>query len=135
MLRILISHGLAFIGAAVGALLGHLLFLWIVGQGFYGLMIPGALLGFGCSQLAQERSVPRGVACGFAAALLGLYSEWKVFPFQADGAFRYFIAHVADLKPITLLMIGLGAAFGFWLGKDASPWLGRAWPPRSAHRP
>jgi hypothetical protein len=54
-----------------------------------------------------------------AALLLGLYTEWRYYPFKADDSFLYLLTHVYRLKPLTLGMIGLGTAFAFWFGKDA----------------
>jgi hypothetical protein len=119
VMRQVTSWILGLIGAAIGGVLGYYIFMWIVDQGFYGLMIPGALLGLGCSLLSQHRSHGRGVICAAAACLLGLYSEWKFAPFRADGGFGYFVTHVAELKPITQGMIVLGAFFAYWLGRDA----------------
>jgi hypothetical protein len=110
---------LGIIGAVIGGALGYYIFMWIVDQGFYGLMIPGALLGMGCSLLSQHRSHFRGVICAAAACLLGLYSEWKFAPFLADKSLGYFIRHAGELKPITEGMIVLGAFFAYWLGRDA----------------
>jgi hypothetical protein len=121
MLGIIVSHLLGLVGAVLGAFLGFLIFQWLVSQGFYGLMIPGAMLGLGCSLLAQHRSLARGVVCGLAALLLGLYIEWRFWPFKADSGFKYMVVHFYDLKPITQLMIALGGVFSFWMGKDPSP--------------
>ncbi|SIN88023.1 hypothetical protein SAMN05444166_1413 [Singulisphaera sp. GP187] len=115
------SNLLGLVGATLGAILGFYLFQWLVRQNLYGLMIPGAMLGLGCSLLAQHRSPPRGVACAVAALLLGLYTEWSFFPFGANSGFKYLVAHFFDLKPITQLMTGFGAVFAYWIGKDASP--------------
>lgn len=115
------SHLLGLVGATIGAFLGYFLFNWLVRQNLYGLMIPGAMLGLGCSILAQHRSPARGIACGIAAIALGLYTEWRFSPFKADDGFKYLVLHFSDLKPITQLMIGVGAIIAFWLGKDASP--------------
>lgn len=116
-----VSNLLGLAGAVVGGVLGYFLFFWIVKQGFYGLMIPGALMGLGCSLLAQHRSVPRGIVVAGLAVGLGLFTEWRFRPFNADGSFRFLLTHVTDLMPITLLMIGLGGVFGFWMGRDANP--------------
>src|SRR3954452_19904291 len=113
MLGIVVSHLLGLVGAVIGGLLGFLIFQWLVGQNLYGLMIPGAMLGLGCSLLAQHRSPARGIICGLAALILGLYTEWRFYPFRADGGFPYLVAHFFDLKPITQLMIGVGAVFAF----------------------
>ena len=119
VMRQIASNVLGLTGAVIGGALGYYIFMWIVDQGFYGLMIPGALLGLGCSLLSQHRSHFRGIICAAAACLLGLYSEWKFAPFKADDSFGYFLRHAGDLKPITEGMIVLGAFFAYWLGKDA----------------
>ncbi|MDG3004501.1 hypothetical protein [Paludisphaera mucosa] len=108
------------LGALLGATLGYYTFQWLYQRGFYGMMIPGALLGLGCGLAARRPSQARGVACGVAALALGLFVEWKFFPFNADPSFRYFLAHVAELKGVTILMIAAGAGFGYWLGRDGS---------------
>ena len=58
--RQITSNLLGFIGAVVGGVLGYYTFLWIVDQGFYGMMIPGALLGLGCGLLSQHASHSEG---------------------------------------------------------------------------
>jgi hypothetical protein len=114
-----VSTILGLVGGVVGGVVGYFAFFWITRQGFYGLMIPGALLGLGCGLLARHPSWGRGVACGLAALALGLYTEWKFAPFIADKSFGYLLAHIPQLKPITLVMIGVGALIAFWMGKDS----------------
>jgi hypothetical protein len=116
--RRITSNVLGLVGAVAGGVLGYYTFMWIVGQGFYGLMIPGALLGLGCGLLSQHPSHFRGVACAAAACILGLYAEWKFAPFVADSSFSYLASHAAELKPLTQIMIVAGAFFAYWLGKD-----------------
>jgi hypothetical protein len=116
--RLILSYFLGFLGALAGGVLGYYTFQWIVGQGFYGLMIPGALLGLGCGLLSQHRDHVRGLACAAAALVLGLYTEWKFFPFRADDSFGYMVKHAAELKPLTQIMIVVGAFFAYWLGRD-----------------
>ncbi len=135
-----VSTILGLIGGVVGGVVGYFAFFWIARQGFYGLMIPGALIGLGCGLLARHHSLARGVVCGLAAVALGLYTEWKFAPFRADQSFGYLLAHIPELKPITLIMIVVGGLLAFWLGKDASfagpgakP-AGRAWPRRTIVR-
>jgi len=126
---------LGLIGAVIGGVIGHRLFLWIAQNGYYGLMIPGALVGLGCSQFALHRSMLRGLVCALGAIFVGLYSEWKHAPFRANDGFGYLLSHVSDLNQITLLMIALGGVFGFWLGKDASPWLAGLLPAPAEKQP
>jgi hypothetical protein len=110
---------LGLFGGVVGGVIGYAVFGWIYRQGFYGLIIPGAGIGLGSGLLARDRSLIRGIICGLAALGLGLYTEWKYSPFIADPSFGYLVAHAHELKPLTLLMIGVGTFLGFWLGKDA----------------
>ena len=108
----------AVIGGAVGAVVGYRLFFWLIDQGFYGMMIPGALLGLGSGLLARRPSRVRGVVCGLAGLALGIYTEWRYASFAADESLRFLVVHLADKTPMKLLMIGLGAVFAVWLGKD-----------------
>jgi len=101
-------------GAVLGGLVGHFGFRWLVSQGFYGLVLPGGLIGLGAG-LTSCRSRWPSVVCGLLALLLGLFTEWRSFPFKADDRFSYFLFHVHDLKPITLLMIAAGTGIGFWV--------------------
>src|SRR5437867_10522229 len=111
---------LGLLGAAAGGVVGYLVFLWAAHQGFYALMLPGALIGAGGGLLVKDKSVARAAICGAAALALGLFSEWRFAPFTADQSLSYFISHVHQLSPLTLLMIAIGGVFGFWLslGKE-----------------
>jgi hypothetical protein len=115
----LTSNVLGLLGAIVGGVLGYYTFSWIFDHGFYGMMIPGAFLGLGCGLLARHPSQLRGALCGVAALALGLYTEWRFFPFRDDQSLAYFLRHVPDLSPVTLVMIAAGAFFAYWLGRDA----------------
>ena len=115
----IISNVLGLTGAAAGGVFGHVLFQWIVRQGFYALIVPGGMLGLGCGLLARHPSKVRGIVCGLAALGLGIYSEWTCFPFVANGSFSYFLAHISELKPLTFVMISVGGLVAYWLGKDA----------------
>lgn len=105
---------LSFCGALAGGILGYFAFFWIARQGFYALILPGALLGLGAG-IATNRSVLLAVACCLAALALGLFTEWRFAPFVKDNSFSYFLMHASDLKPLTLLMIGVGGLIGFWV--------------------
>jgi hypothetical protein len=119
MVNRLISTVLGVIGGIAGGIFGFVLFFWIASQRLYALVLPGAAIGLGCGLLARHRSVFRGFACAIAALGLGLYTEWRFEPFVIDSRFRYLLIHFYELKPITLIMIGLGAALAYYLGKDA----------------
>lgn len=119
MKRLLIDHLRGLVGAILGGVLGFYTFGWLLHQGFYGLIIPGALLGLGCGLLAGRPSAIRGVACGLAAVALALFSEWHYFPDREDDSLGYFAAHLTSRGPVTLMMIGVGGVVAFWVGKDS----------------
>lgn len=119
MLRQIGGAVLALIGAVVGGFIGYVIFNWLIGQGYYGLMIPGAFLGLGCSLFATRRSMVRGLLCGFAALGLGLFCEWKRFPFAADESFGYMVKHLGDKGQVTIIMLVVGSLLSFWIGKDS----------------
>ena len=102
-------------GALAGGALGYAAFFWIARQGFYALMLPGAMAGLGASLLVSDRSVLRGVLCGLFAVGLGLFAECRFAPFIKDPSLGYFLTHIGDLQPITLLLIAAGGGFGGWL--------------------
>jgi hypothetical protein len=104
------------IGAAVGGTLGYFAFFWMARHGFYALVLPAALLGLGAGLCARVRSTPLGVVCGVAGLVLGLFTEWRFAPFVADSSLSYFITHIHRLRPITLIMLGVGAGLSYWLG-------------------
>lgn len=115
----IVGHLLSLIGAVVGGALGYYTFGWIYHHGFYGMMIPGALVGLGCGMLAPTSSQARGILCALAGLCLGLFTEWKFFPFRADASLGYFLKNISSLNALTLGMIAAGAFFAYWLGKDA----------------
>jgi hypothetical protein len=120
MVNRLVSTALGVIGGIVGGVFGFVLFFWIAKQGLYALVLPGASIGLGCGLLARHRSKLLGIACAIAALGLGLYTEWSFDPGQLDDdRFLYLVSHCYKLRPITLIMIGLGAALAYYLGKDA----------------
>jgi hypothetical protein len=45
----------------------------------------------------------------------GLFSEWRFSLFVRDESLGYFLSHVHQLRPITLIMLAVGAFIGFWL--------------------
>ena len=101
-------------GGVLGGVVGYFAFGWLISQGFYGLVLPGGLIGMGAGY-GQCRSRWPSVVCGVSALWLGLFTEWRFFPFKADDSFGYFLRNVHELKPITLLMLAAGKAIGFWV--------------------
>jgi len=104
---------LVLIGALAGGVIGLFGFLWIARQGFYALVLPGALLGLGASFFANS-SRAICVVCGVLGLALGIVAEWQFAPFIRDASFGYFLTNIHQLRPITLIMIAAGAFIGFW---------------------
>jgi hypothetical protein len=109
------------LGALAGGILGYFAFFWIAGQGFYALMLPGGLVGLGGGLLVRDRSFVRAAVCGAFALGLGVFTEWRFAPFSKDATLGYFLAHLHDLRPMTLLMILAGGALGYWLALGREP--------------
>ncbi|MEO8352299.1 MAG: hypothetical protein ABI680_11255, partial [Chthoniobacteraceae bacterium] len=106
---------LGIAGAALGGGAGYFIFMWIARQGFYALILPPALLGLGAGWLARQRSVPLATVCTIAGIALALFCEWRFAPFAADHSLGYFVTHLPDLRPITLIMAALGGYFSYRL--------------------
>jgi hypothetical protein len=100
--------------AIAGGVLGHFLFLWLARHGFYALLVPGGLVGFGGGLFARTNSVPRGILCAGLALAAGILAEWRLAPFIADPGLAYFLTHLQNLNAVTLLMIAGGTACGYW---------------------
>ena len=101
-------------GAVLGGLIGHFAFFWIAQQGFYGIALPGGLLGLGAGCVACRWRWP-AVVCGVLALALSLFTEWKFAPFLKDESLSYFLLHLHDKATVKLLMIAAGTAIGFWV--------------------
>ena len=108
---------LGLVGAVVGAFLGYLLFVAIAGQGFYAIVLPGALAGVGCGALSGRKSNTLGIICGILGLAAGIVTEWRFAPFIADKSLFYFLTHIHELTRFTQVLILLGAAFAFWFGR------------------
>ncbi len=104
-------------GAAVGATVGYFSVVWLSQQGLYAIILPGPLLGLGCALVLRRSSMVAGILCGLAAVPLGILCEWRIAPFIVDRSLSYFLTHLDQLRPATMILIALGAVFAFWLGR------------------
>ena len=122
---------LGLLGAAVGGFLGYWLFFVIVRQGFYGIVLPGALIGIGCGCLSGRKSNALGILCGILGLLAGVLAEWRFAPFVSDKSLWYFLTHLHRLSGVTQVLILLGAVLAFWFGRgrEGGVWLRRRKPP------
>lgn len=114
MVRIMSRSLIALIGAVGGGTVGWLAFFWLVQQGFYGIALPGVLLGLGAG-VVSTRAIWLPWVCGLAALVIGILAEWRFAPFKNDSSLAFFVQNIPQLKPITLILISLGAAVGFWV--------------------
>jgi hypothetical protein len=114
---------LGLLGAAAGGGAGYFAFFWIASHGFYALVVPGGLLGIAAGLCARRRCPPLAVICGIASLLLGLITEWRFRPFVADAGMSYFLTHIHNLSPVTMIMIVLGAivSYSAALGRNKPP--------------
>ena len=119
MNRVVGTWSRGVVGAAMGAVVGYAAFAWLASQGFYALVLPGAMLGLGCALLLRQNYPAAGILCGLAALPLGILCEWRAAPFLANRSLVYFLTHLHQLKPATWIMVLLGALFAFWLGKGS----------------
>jgi len=124
----LVNLMLCLAGGVAGGLLGYLVFVWMAGQGWYAVVLPGAGIGLGCGAPAKRSSLAIGLVAGLAALALGIYALWRVAPFVDDRSLGFFLQHLGDVQPAMLLMIALGGLCGFWFGRgrEGGPWKGSA---------
>jgi hypothetical protein len=103
-------------GAVAGCVLGVLGFGLLLRLGLYGMVLPGAVVGWACGAQSGGRSVPLGILSAILATGTCLYAEWHFFPFVADNSFAYFLSHLTDLQLGTTLSMSASVFAGFWFG-------------------
>ncbi|NND98344.1 MAG: hypothetical protein HKN47_13565 [Pirellulaceae bacterium] len=111
-----VNFALGIVGMTIGGVVGYYVFDFAMDQGFYALAVPGTLLGLGCGLFSRIHSRALGVICAVAALLLSIFIEWQLAPFIADDSFGYFVTHLHQCRTMTLIMIAIGTAAGFWFG-------------------
>jgi len=108
---------LGLAGAIAGGVLGYSLFKVMAGQGFYAIVLPGALVGIGCGALSGRKSTTLGIASAILALAAGIFAEWWFAPFAADVSLSYFITHFHKKRVITFVLIAIGAICAFYFGR------------------
>ena len=104
-------------GAAVGGFVGYFLFMVIVEQGFYAIVLPGALVGIGCGALSGRRSNGLGIVCTVLGLAAGIFAEWRFAPFAEDEGLAFFLTHFHKNSGVTLVLIAIGAVCAFYFGR------------------
>ena len=70
---------LGILGAVLGAVVGFFLFQFLIRRGLYFIVLPGALVGFGCGLAARNRSL----VLAFIAFAIAIQFQQ---PFLANGS-------------------------------------------------
>ena len=126
MRKILATFVPGLVGSLLGGLLGYFLVDWLRRQGFYTIVLPGALAGLGCGVCSWTHSRARGVLCAIEAAAFGLVSEWLLMYGPHEPTFGNFLGFLGkfDKQPlITPIMLGIGVFLGYYWGREATfPW-------------
>ena len=105
------------VGAVIGAALGYAVFWGLVKVGIAAIIAPGALTGAIASRMSGRQSVEVGVIAAVVGAIATILSEWSLFPFIKDGSLTYFIAHLHQLRPATMLLGAAGIFCAFFYGR------------------
>jgi len=100
--------------AVVGGVLGYHGFVLLLDHGSYALVLPGGLAGL-VAGIPRSRAGVVPILCGIIGIVAGLLAEHRFAPFVADEGLWYFFTHAHNLKPMTLILIGLGGFIGFWV--------------------
>lgn len=113
---------LGLLGAALGGTAGYFLFGWLLQQGFYALLLPPASVGFGAGLAARQRCIPLAAVSAVLGLALGVFTQWRFAPFTTDESLGYFLAHLHQLRPMTLIFLLIGGvlAYRLALGREAT---------------
>jgi hypothetical protein len=111
---LMLARGLG--GAVVGGAVGYLVFRLLAQNGFYGILIPGALLGMGAGWAARGQSQLLGIVCFVLAVGLTLFTEWHVM-FAKNHSFLDFLSKIHTLSTVRLIMLALGPVMAYWFGR------------------
>jgi len=103
-------------GAIVGGILGYVLFRVLYRSGFYGIMLPGVLIGTGAGLAARSRSQALGIVCIVLAVAATLLTDWHV-RFSQHNTFPFFLSKLHTLGTVPLVMMALGVAGAWWFGQ------------------
>jgi hypothetical protein len=109
----IINTARGLLGAVLGGAAGYFVTGWLLRQGFYAMALPGVGVGLGAGLLVTKRCPGVAIVCGLVALALGFFTHWMNFSWP-DPSLGYFLRHLGDLRPMTLILIGLGTLGGYW---------------------
>lgn len=101
------------LGATAGGALGVFVSWFLLKQGMHAAAAPGVLLGLGAG-LFRHRFIAVPFVCCLLALAVGIGTEAWLFPFRADESFGYFVTHLHQVFPSSLILIGVGGLMGFY---------------------
>ena len=108
------QDALVLLCGVIGGVVGYFTFFLLARQGFYGLILPGGLIGIGAG-IFRTKSKYVAIVCGVMALALGLFTQWQFAPFVVDKSFGFFLAHLHHLSRVTQIMLIVGTIIGFWV--------------------
>ncbi len=111
------NYPAAVLGMLAGVILGSVGFWLLWKIGFYGMVLPGAMVGLGCGAQSRAKSIPLGIASAVVAFVLCVVLEWYYRPFVADESLLYFVKNLSDLQNRTKFTMACGIFAGFWFGR------------------
>lgn len=104
---------LVALGAIGGGALGVFVSWILVKQGMHAAAAPGVLLGLGAG-LFRHRFIAVPIVYCLLAIAVGIGTEAWLFPFRADDSVSYFVTHLHQVLPSSLILIAVGGAMGFY---------------------
>ena len=114
---------LGVLGAMLGAVVGFFLFQFLTQQGLYLIVLPGALVGWGCAYAARSRSFVLAVIAIVVAIPATIVCEWKTDAYLCDDGktlmgIGEYVSRMVELRGWQLpVFVGLNGVIAFWLGR------------------
>ncbi len=109
------------LAGAVGGYLGYLAVWWVMtNSAFWVPILPGAFAGLACGQVSPVASRVRGAINGLIGLGLAIYAQWRLFnpPFEFDGTFAGYLAHLPKLPTMTLVVLALNGILAAYWGRE-----------------
>lgn len=106
------ARGIA--GGVAGGVVGYYGFWWLLKQGYYAAVHPGAMVGLGCGLASGRRSAPLGVLACLGGFLAGAIAEWRSDAAPTDS-FLELLMELPGRTPAFPLIV-VGAALAYYLG-------------------
>ena len=102
------------VGAIAGAVVGYFAFGFLVDQGWYSLIIPGACVGLGFGLASRRRHVVFGVISAFLGLITCVACEWHIL--NKGESFSEFIDGFKNEGIMTWIMLVFGVLAAYWFG-------------------